>query len=407
MKKLFFILFLFIEFFCFGQEVKPTGTNFKILQSPSFAYNLNDSVPWMYKSSLYGWNSLVSVKKLNKSLDSLKNTIKPIDNILHWDGYKYSPFSTKKSIAPGYPYFYTSNELPDQEDAYLTLDGYLSSLGFWAFAKNGDGYFMSNYSDQGMVGHYYNTGVHNMYSVGYSDRGLLISAKNYENQYSLPVVIGALSGTHINGEYISINDSARLFKINTTNIELTKGIANKWISLDANKNIMYNDPPAAGGDVYKGVWNANTNTPTLVNGTGTAGWYYRCTTAGTSLGLTFIVGDKAQYNGATWEKIPGTDYTLPYATASVLGGVKIGAGVSVTADATISVSTNYNAPLVFYEQAASNGVTTYSLPFTLKSTAQVFYNGYLLNNSRWAGTGTTTITLYIDPRLYDTLKIQN
>lgn len=37
---------------------------------------------------------------------------------------------------------------------------------------------------------------------------------------------------------------------------------------------------------------------------------------------------------------PGS-YTLPAATATVLGGVKIGAGVSVTGDGTISVSTNY------------------------------------------------------------------
>jgi len=38
-------------------------------------------------------------------------------------------------------------------------------------------------------------------------------------------------------------------------------------------------------------------------------------------------------------------YTLPVATASILGGVKIGSGVSVTGDGTISVATNYQAPL--------------------------------------------------------------
>jgi hypothetical protein len=38
-------------------------------------------------------------------------------------------------------------------------------------------------------------------------------------------------------------------------------------------------------------------------------------------------------------------YTLPTATASVLGGVKIGGGVSIDAGGVISVSTNYQAPL--------------------------------------------------------------
>ena len=38
-------------------------------------------------------------------------------------------------------------------------------------------------------------------------------------------------------------------------------------------------------------------------------------------------------------------YSLPVSTSSILGGVKIGDGVNVTVDGTISVSTNYQAPL--------------------------------------------------------------
>ncbi len=40
-----------------------------------------------------------------------------------------------------------------------------------------------------------------------------------------------------------------------------------------------------------------------------------------------------------------SSYSLPIATASVLGGVKIGSGVSIDAGGVISVSTNYQAPL--------------------------------------------------------------
>jgi hypothetical protein len=61
--------------------------------------------------------------------------------------------------------------------------------------------------------------------------------------------------------------------------------------------------------VYKGTWNATTNTPTLADGTGTAGWYYRCVVAGTvnfgSGNITFAVGDDAYCNGTIWQKVPG------------------------------------------------------------------------------------------------------
>ena len=57
------------------------------------------------------------------------------------------------------------------------------------------------------------------------------------------------------------------------------------------------------GNTAKGSWNASTNTPTLANGTGTAGDYYDVTTAGVSLGISFSVGDVVKYDGANWFKI--------------------------------------------------------------------------------------------------------
>ena len=57
------------------------------------------------------------------------------------------------------------------------------------------------------------------------------------------------------------------------------------------------------GDTPKGEWNANTNSPTLANGTGTSGDYYDVTTAGLSLGISFSVGDVVKYDGANWFKI--------------------------------------------------------------------------------------------------------
>lgn len=55
-----------------------------------------------------------------------------------------------------------------------------------------------------------------------------------------------------------------------------------------------------------GTWNANTNTPTLVNGTGSIGDYYKVTTAGaTSLGgptIAFNVNEIVLYDGTHWIK---------------------------------------------------------------------------------------------------------
>lgn len=54
---------------------------------------------------------------------------------------------------------------------------------------------------------------------------------------------------------------------------------------------------------YKGTYNATTNTPTLVDGTGNTGDVYRTTVAGAGVNsLNFVVGDYAIYNGSTWEK---------------------------------------------------------------------------------------------------------
>ena len=57
-------------------------------------------------------------------------------------------------------------------------------------------------------------------------------------------------------------------------------------------------------------------------------------------------GTTSQYIRGDGSLATFTTYALPIATASVLGGVKIGSGVSVALDGTISVSTNYQAPLL-------------------------------------------------------------
>ena len=92
----------------------------------------------------------------------------------------------------------------------------------------------------------------------------------------------------------------------------TKGVANGVASLDGSGTVPVSQLPAAvlGALSYQGTWNATTNTPTLTSSTGTKGYYYVVSVAGTTNlnGITdWQVGDWAVYNGSAWQKIDNTD----------------------------------------------------------------------------------------------------
>jgi hypothetical protein len=83
-----------------------------------------------------------------------------------------------------------------------------------------------------------------------------------------------------------------------------------------------------GALVYKGVWNAATNSPTLTSGVGNQGDYYVVGTPGnTNLdGITvWSVGDWAVFNGTAWQKVDGgTSET--YINLTVTGTANIATG---------------------------------------------------------------------------------
>jgi len=89
----------------------------------------------------------------------------------------------------------------------------------------------------------------------------------------------------------------------------------------------------AGEVVYQGVWNASTNSPTLVSGTGTNGQYYRVGTAGTTTidGISlWNVGDLIIFNGTVWEHVTGV---TPNATTSAVGVIQLANDLAGTATA--------------------------------------------------------------------------
>ena len=101
----------------------------------------------------------------------------------------------------------------------------------------------------------------------------------------------------INGDIYDIQDAGRGRPL---------GVA----TLDENGRIPYAQLPESAVE-FKGYWNANTNTPTLQDGTGTKGDLYYTDVAGTqdlgSGSQYFNVGDRVLYDGSIWKNISAID----------------------------------------------------------------------------------------------------
>ena len=95
-------------------------------------------------------------------------------------------------------------------------------------------------------------------------------------------------------------------KVNTSLIGANNGVA----SLDAGGKVPFTQLPAS-LMIYKGLWDPSTNTPTLSDLTGVAGWVYKCSANGTantgSGSISYLVGDFAIHNGSVWQRSVGTD----------------------------------------------------------------------------------------------------
>ena len=84
-----------------------------------------------------------------------------------------------------------------------------------------------------------------------------------------------------------------------------KGANNGVATLDGGGKVPISQLPTS-ILVYRGIWDASTNTPTLMNGTGTTGDVYITSVAGSvdfgAGAISFAVGDWAIYNGTQWQK---------------------------------------------------------------------------------------------------------
>jgi hypothetical protein len=118
------------------------------------------------------------------------------------------------------------------------------------------------------------------------------------------------------------------------------GAANGVATLDSGGKVPVSQLPSS-VVTYLGTWDAATNTPTLVNGTGDAGDMYICNVAGTvNFGagpVTFAVGDWVLYGSGTWQKSNGQNGTVTSVGVSRDGDALSITGSPITTAGTINI----------------------------------------------------------------------
>ena len=164
---------------------------------------------------------------------------------------------------------------------------------------------------------------------------------------------------------------------------LNAGVSGGVATLDGSGTVPTSQLPGAvlGGLNYQGTWNASTNTPTLASSTGSKGYYYVVSVAGsTNLnGITdWKIGDWAVYDGTTWQKVDNTD-----AVSSVNGYT--GAVVLTTSD--VAQGTN-----LYFTQAAARGSVSAGTGISYDSGTGVITNSAPDQTVALTGAGTTVVT---------------
>lgn len=201
--------------------------------------------------------------------------------------------------------------------------------------KNDDGSFQLEHDT---------TPIGNKVSINWDD------IKSKPDSYHLPVATNTtLGGVKIDGNY-GINIATTGSNAGLIRINLGKGL-----HLDSSKNIEINAAGNGGlffnddGTITLKKASSNQFGCILANSATAAdtqeihinnGGFLVTTPSTGSQGPKGDKGDKGDKGPKGDKGDPGTTYTLPVATANKLGGVKIGNGISVTSDGTISISSS-------------------------------------------------------------------
>lgn len=172
-------------------------------------------------------------------------------------------------------------------------------------------------------------------------------------------------------------------KVNTSAVGAANGVA----SLDSGGKVPVSQLPNSVME-FQGVWNASTNSPTLVDGTGNTGDVYRVNVAGTqdlgSGSQTFVVGDYVIYDaGGVWRLAhSGADAVVSVNGSS--GVVTVNAINELTGDVTTSAASGSQSKVATIANAAVTGAKIASDTITntnINSAAAIAYSKLNLSGS--------------------------
>lgn len=151
--------------------------------------------------------------------------------------------------------------------------------------------------------------------------------------------IATMLGTSLALQFVSLVNTVNALQAQVTlMVPLSqKGAANGVATLGSDGKVPAGQLSLTGSQ-FKGSWDSTTNTPTLADGTGTAGdWYFITGTTTVDLGsgnIDFVDGALVMYDGATWIQNSAVNSVI-----SVNG--KFGTIVLNTADIDPSADRNY------------------------------------------------------------------
>lgn len=160
-----------------------------------------------------------------------------------------------------------------------------------------------------------------------------------------------------------------------------KAAVNGVATLDSNGLVPFNQLPFNTLN-FLGVWDANTNTPTLSDASGTAKEMYIVSVAGTkdlgSGNITFAVADLVIHNGSIWQKVP-TSTVVTLGVTDITTAVQTGATGSVTINNTAEINPSTDRNYVTDDEqgaiSGANGPTALNVFVTMADLAGIGVSG--------------------------------